>query len=381
MPMAIEAPLRLHRRRLLALGAAAWAGAPTAAVAGGDEGLLAASAWTDAAGRHHVGLLRIGAGPQRPLASLEVPTRAHGLATLPDGSILAVARRPGDWLLRWHPLQHPPRAGRPAGHWWWAGADRRFAGHLRLTPDARTLFTTEIQLESGTGRVVRRDPVSLDETAVWPTGGLDPHDLFCLPGGELLVANGGILALPETGRLKRDLERMDSSLAHIGSNGELRGQWHLADPRLSIRHLARHASGVFGVALQAEHDDPSARAAAPTFARFDLAHGLLQTSAAAFAGSGYTGDVAATRDGWALSCPRDDRLLRIGADGRSGGTTALGDGCALLAAADGKRVWGFGGPSWRTLDGGHEVAALSAGARFDNHAVAWPGRLGSSARS
>ena len=84
MPMAIEAPLRLHRRRLLALGAAAWAGAPTAAVAGGDEGLLAASAWTDAAGRHHVGLLRIGAGPQRPLASLEVPTRAHGLATLPE---------------------------------------------------------------------------------------------------------------------------------------------------------------------------------------------------------------------------------------------------------------------------------------------------------
>lgn len=373
MPTVIEVAPRLDRRRLLALGAAAWVG-PGAARAGGDAGLLAASAWTDAAGRHHVGLLRIGAGPQRPLASLEVPTRAHGLATLPDGSILAVARRPGDWLLRWHPLHRQPRAGRPAGHWCWAAAERRFAGHLRLTPDARTLFTSEIALETGAGRIVRRDPMSLDETAVWPTGGLDPHDFFCLPGGQLLVANGGILALPETGRLKRDLERMDPSLAHLGSDGELRGQWRLADPRLSIRHLARHASGVFGVALQAEHEDPAARAAAPTFARFDLARGLLQTSAAAFAGSGYTGDLVATREGWALSCPRDDRVLDIAVDGHAGAATALGDGCALLAAADGKRAWGFGGPAWRALDGSPEVAALAAGERFDNHAVVWPGR-------
>jgi hypothetical protein len=36
-------------------------------------------------------------------AALDVPTRAHGVWAEAGGTLLAVARRPGDWLLRWRP--------------------------------------------------------------------------------------------------------------------------------------------------------------------------------------------------------------------------------------------------------------------------------------
>jgi len=60
-----------------------------------------AAAWQAGTG-YRVGILGISDEVTLAIETvLEVPTRAHGLLREASGSLLAVARRPGDWLLRW----------------------------------------------------------------------------------------------------------------------------------------------------------------------------------------------------------------------------------------------------------------------------------------
>jgi uncharacterized protein len=374
MPMAID-----PRRRQFVLGSAALLLAARAGAADGGGGpghTHLVAAWDDAAGAHHIGLLRVGRGQASVLRTIEVPTRCHGLAYEPDGSVLAVARRPGDWLLRWHPqLDKPAPDTARSVQWSWAPAERRFNGHVLLAPQGDAVYSTEIDIDSGQGLLVQRDPATLQARAAWPTRGHDPHDIEWLPGGDLLVANGGIQTLPETGRLKRALDQMDSSLASIDpARGEVTGQWHLPDPRLSLRHLARHRSGLIGVALQAEHDDPDARAAAPVFAVFDPAAGRLSLRAPDRPASGYAGDVAAVHDGWVVSCPRNDDLMHVAPDGSGTAHQRFASVCAIAPAPGGQAVWALGRNALSSGAAADPVRALPDGSQFDNHVILWAGR-------
>ncbi|MFM2406635.1 MAG: hypothetical protein RL223_4515 [Pseudomonadota bacterium] len=198
------------------------------------------AAWQRRDGQHQIGWLALPAdgGALRVLAALDVPTRAHQVIAGTDGALLAVARRPGDWLLRWAGPGH-------RAQWRWADDDRRYNGHLLPSPDGRWLLSTETDLLDGLGRIVRRDAASLATVEVWPSGGRDPHQLIWAGAeapGALYVANGGITTLPETGRRKLALGTMDSSIVRLdGHDGRLLAQWRLDDPRLSLRHLARPA--------------------------------------------------------------------------------------------------------------------------------------------
>lgn len=314
-----------------------------------------AAAWDDAAGRHHAGWLQAGERGLHVLQSIELPTRAHGLWLEPDGSLLIVARRPGDWLLRWRPGAAP--------QWQWSEPERRFCGHVIAAGGA--LFTTEADLDSGAGRVVRRDPRSLQALGDWPSQGIDPHQLLAEADGHLLVANGGVPTRPESGRVKLALERMDASLVRLDArSGSLLGQWRLPDARLSIRHLARHADGVLGVALQAEHEDAAARASAPLLALFDGAG--LRVAEQPDPLAGYAGDIAATRDGFVLAATRAGGLASWNADGRWRGFVPLPDACAL-ATDDSGVLWAGGrGQALRVASGG-TTQALAAAPRLDNH--------------
>lgn len=362
--MAIES---LHRRHWLA-AAAALAAAPLWAKPARQRSLLAAWQHAD---QQHVGLLRIDgdrlvAGPH-----LDVPTRAHGLLAEPGGTVLAVARRPGDWLVRWK-----PRSGQAT--WHWIDGDRRFNGHVVHGPARRALWTTETDLASGAGLVGVRDAASLEKAAEWRTHGLDPHQLLVLPSalgklpaGTLLVANGGIPTLPETGRAKRDLHRMDPSLVALHArSGALLAQWRLDDPHLSIRHLAWDArTRRLGIALQAEHADAAARAAAPVLAVWDGddLHAARQQPPM----QGYGGDICAQPGGgFIVSCPRADTLAMFAADGQF--LRAVPHPLAYaLAQADGS-WWSSGREAALAVDRadpalvGHPSASATAW-QFDNH--------------
>jgi hypothetical protein len=327
---------------------------------------------------HHIGLVDVGAKQWRVNRSLAVPNRAHGVMVESSGSVLALARRPGDWLLRWN-----PRTGET--QWQWMEGDRRFNGHVVASPQGDTLWTTETDLETAQGHLGVRDSRTLEKTAEWATQGMDPHTLMVLPqalgrkpAGSLMVANGGIPALPETGRTKRDLGRMDASLVALNpQTGAVLGQWRLVDPYLSIRHLAWDAvSKRLGIALQSEHPDGALRQAAPVLAVWVGAQLLPSVEQPVL--QGYGGDICARPGGgFVVSCPRADALALFSPAAVWSSTQPHRDSCALVAQ---------GGQWWASGPGGVLTVAPSLGSvvalaaapeeriQFDNHWQIWPHR-------
>lgn len=266
------------RRQALALGLAVSTGAWPLARAAAPGPRLAA-AWRcslrlspqgevlgPAEPTDHVGLLvpDWDAGVLRLAAAVAVPDRVHGLEPDPAGGFLAVAYRPGRWLMRVGPDGQVRVQRRiddePHG--------RSFNGHARFSPDGRWLYTSETDPRDDQGWIGVRRAEDLRLVHQWPSQGVEPHDLRVDDEGRLWVAHGGILRAP--GDRKRELERMQSSLVRLGADGRLQGRWQLDDRRLSLRHLVlnRDEAGVLrvGVALQAEHDDAGARRDAPVLA-------------------------------------------------------------------------------------------------------------------
>jgi hypothetical protein len=332
-----------------------------------------AAAW-QTGNEYQVGVLQQdSAGALRIVQALDVPTRAHGLLREASGALLAVARRPGDWLLRWD------RAGR-AVTWRWIEPQRAFSGHVVVSEDGRTLYTTEIELDTGVGLVGVRDAASLEKSAEWPTHGIDAHELIwdIIGKNRLIVANGGVPTRPETGRVKRDLARMDSSLVRLDTGtGELLGQWRLDDRRLSLRHMAWNCEAVesvLGIALQAEHDDPAAKASAPVLALFD-GHSL-RTAPAPIPLAGYGGDIASLGRSFAVSCPRAQGVALHSVDGAWRRLIPLEEACALVATP--AEIWAGGCHAALTLSGeeapgsaiGRSAAHPVPDIRLDNHWIA-----------
>ena len=354
-----------------------WAAAKTAP-------LRVASAWQADTG-YCVGVLTQRDAGLVVTDALEVPTRAHGVWVEPAGTLLAVARRPGDWLVRWRP-DSAGQAGTSgkAIAWGWIEPDRAFNGHVIASADGRILYTTETNLETGSGLIGVRDAATLEKTGEWPTHGMDPHELLLDADGSLLVANGGIPALPETGRIKLQLSRMDASLVRLDTRrGDLLGQWRVADQRLSLRHIAwgpaRADSGsgqrLLGIAMQAEHDDAAAKAAAPVLALFDGKSLAVQGSGAGHALRGYGGDIAFAAGRFSVSCPRANGVAHWHADGSWAGFSPLAEACALTAVSAGSAaspadsvLWAAGNPAALSLGRGEEAAPQTLDSlRLDNH--------------
>ncbi|QTD46357.1 DUF1513 domain-containing protein [Ottowia testudinis] len=374
-------PKSRPRRHLLCAGLLA--ALPASARATPIAPMPLAATWAAADGSYHAGILSLSNSElvgqstrgQRPQNTIELPTRAHAVLPAADRSLIVVARRPGDWLLRWR----PGSSAEP--EWVWAGADRSFNGHAIFSADGARLFTTETDAATGAGLIGVRDARSLRLLAEWPTHGIDPHELLLDAGGQLIVANGGVPTQPETGRARRDMSRMDSSLVRLhATTGQRLAQWRLLDTRLSLRHLARMTVAGkphIGIALQAEHDDPAQRAAAPVLALLD---GQQLRTCAAPPLAGYGGSIVAWQGQWVVSCPRVHGVARFDAGGRWLGQLALTEACALAVAPTDETLW-VGGRERAALyharhasthHARHASTHHAPGLRLDNHWAPWP---------
>ncbi len=223
--------------------------------------------------------------------ALAVPDRVHGLLDDGDAGFIAVAFRPGAWLLRVDP------DGKVAQRIVMAeeGA-RTLDGHALFDPSGQWLITTETDPRDDQGWISIRDRRTLKKVAEWRSQGIEPHQACLDATGKLVIAHGGILRAAKD--RKRDLERMESSLVRLDpATGELLGSWRLHDRRLSLRHLAlgneRAPNGkpLIGIAIEAEHDDPARRAAAPVLAVWDGTE--LRTPTHVPVGKGYSSDIVA----------------------------------------------------------------------------------------
>lgn len=266
-------------------------------------------------------------------ATAELPGRGHGICLRPGtGEAVVFARRPGTFAAVFEPASGlvVRRFDTPPG--------RHFFGHGTFDAEGRLLFATENDPEGVRGVLGVYDAADgYRRLGELPTHGIGPHDVTFLPGGTLVVANGGIHTRPETGRTKLNLATMRSGLAFLDPmSGRLLDERRLAPALrlLSLRHVDITKDGRMVAAMQWEGDPAQL---VPLLALADGAglrlldappHELAEMA-------GYIGAVAFDRAGGtiAASCPRGDRVAFWDADGRFLRTIAITDTCAIGPAA------------------------------------------------
>jgi len=362
--------MAIDRRTFLAALAAAL-GVPAAAAARGiGARFLSAQATID--GDFAVAALD-GAGDV--LFQLPLPDRGHAVALRPKTDEAVVfARRPGSFAVVFD------MAGSSVMELE-SGEDRHFFGHGVFSADGRYLFSTENDIGNGRGVIGVRDAQDgYRRIGEFPTHGTGPHDLSWLAdGATLVVANGGILTKPETGRAKLNRAEMAPSLAYVDArDGRLLREFRLAPAlhRLSIRHLARAADDTVAIAMQFEGD---AEALVPLVGiqRGDDEIQLLSAPEAALRKmDNYCGDICLDVSGRtiAASSPRGNticfwdlpRAAFLGAVG-------LTDACGLAPLPDPDRflITSGTGALYRVDGRGLRVETLvsdlDARGRWDNH--------------
>lgn len=269
--------------------------------------------------RQEVGILEIPEeGPRlRIAARVAVPSRAHGLTALPDGGFVAVAFRPGHWMLRLDATGRQMAQGGldPAG-------PLHFSGHAALDASGRWLLATACDTASGEGFISVHDASTLRQHALLRSGGIEPHQLVLDDKGQVLIAHGG-LRRTRDGRRRLDLP-VAASLDRLDlSGGQVTGRWTLDDPELSIRHLAYAVADGGGtrqglaLALQAEHADRQLRRGAPLLARWDGS--TLTADPATQDLGGVAGDIAACPGGGHLvSQAQAGAAWRVGPEPETG---------------------------------------------------------------
>ncbi|MBI3148901.1 MAG: DUF1513 domain-containing protein [Betaproteobacteria bacterium] len=290
------------------LGAAALA--PVALAEAGTSLLRVGGGWRMNERDFQVGALRI--DWSRGVVNLEfaihTPSLPHAIVPEPGGGFLAVATRPGTWLLRVDAQGQVVHRLHMADE----GDARTLDGHVIASNDGRWLFTGETDRQTGAGWFSVRDARHLRKVAEHRTQGIDPHQILVDAEGQLLIANGGIPRTP-LGQ-KRNLEEMDPKLVRVNpQNGEKLGEWSLRDKRLSPHHIAWNrpiagdAPRLLGIGLQAEHDEPHQRHQAPLLAVWDGKELKLPTHVVA---KGYAGDVAAgPNGGFVLTAQHANRIV------------------------------------------------------------------------
>jgi hypothetical protein len=168
---------------------------------------------------------------------LSLPSRGHGTAHRPNsGEVAIIARRPGKYILVVDSYNGEKLAQIDSID------GRHFYGHGVYSMDGLWLYATENEYETGDGVIGVydvRDGYKLVETI--QTYGIGPHEIVFLGDGKtMVVANGGIMTHPESGRHKLNLAEMDSSLVYIEINSGKLLSKHKLTPELklmSIRHL------------------------------------------------------------------------------------------------------------------------------------------------
>ena len=270
------------------------------------------------------------------LFTLPLPARGHAAAAHPHfAQAVAFARRPGTFaiVIDCAAGTEIARLEAPKG--------RHFYGHGVFSADGDRLFTTENDYEAGVGIVGVWDGQNYARLGEFPSGGVGPHDVRLMPGGQtLVVANGGIETHPETGRTKLNLPMMQPSLSYLDLSGTVLEHVELPHTmhRNSIRHLAVRQDGLVGFAMQWQGDSSQHPPLLGLHRRGKATRLLSAPPEKQSTLQGYAGSIAFAEDGQtiAITCPRGNTLHRFSVgDDQLSGVFALEDVCGLGPGPDG----------------------------------------------
>jgi hypothetical protein len=178
--------------------------------------------------------------------------RGHGLCQNPikTEQIIMFSRRPGTQGIRFN------SSTRKADGSFDCADNRHMHGHGCYSLDGNRLYCAESEVSTGQGKITVRDSVTLALIAEFDSHGIGPHEIAMMPDGiTLVVANGGLLTHPDSGRKVLNYETMRSTLSYINSQtGQLISEHLVAESKASIRHLDVAEDGTVAIAFQVQRD-------------------------------------------------------------------------------------------------------------------------------
>ena len=273
----------------------------------------------------------------RELFAVDLPARGHDIALRPGSREAAIfARRPGTWFV----VVDCGSGGIIRQQT--ANGNRHYFGHGVYSADGKLLYATENDTQTGNGIIGIYDAASdYRRLAEFPSHGIGPHDIALLPDGRtLVIANGGLMTLPDSGREVLNPGTMRSTIDLVDcGQGELLARFEI-DPsyrNLSLRHLSLTARGdiLFGGQYQGEAED------LPLLAGMISSGGqiaLLPTPDDELAAlENYIGSVAVDRDGEILAAtsPHGNRIAFWNIRSREFiGSRRMADVCGIAAGPD-----------------------------------------------
>lgn len=370
----------MNRRQFITSLAAATLLAPLTGLAGNRQSIAGNgdyfSAWASSDGHYFISGFD---ADGRVKFETPLPGRGHALAIHPHGNhIIAVARRPETFL-----LVIDSQSGEIL-HKLESRSGRHFYGHSYFSADGNHLYTTENDFEHSRGVIGVRDVLAdyqqIDE---FSAHGIGPHELAMLSNGRtLVVANGGILTRPETGRSKLNLDTMSPSLTYLDAEtGELMEQHKLPQSlhKNSIRHFSVNAKDQICFAMQYQgqyqsNDDEIL----PLVGFHQMGQDIKLLKAPATITkqmSNYCGSVCSDSSSrwFAVSSPKGNLITFWSAsDGQFVGSTEVKDGCGIAAGTqNGEFLLSSGtGALSRYRIGSHKQQQLNRNSldkRWDNH--------------
>lgn len=300
--------------------------------------------------------------------AVDLPARGHAATAHPTRpEAVAFARRPGVFAMVLDCVTGAvlARLSPPEG--------RQFNGHGAFSPDGTVLMTSEVVAEGSAGRVGLWDVTAgYRRIGEWSSGGIGPHDMKLIPGGGLVIANGGIETDPDD-RTKLNIATMRPNLTYLDVDGAILDQVELA-PDLaqnSIRHLALGPGGEVAFAMQWEGDPAIPVPLLGIHRRGQPA--VLSPEDTAGAMQGYAGSIAIDRSGGmvALTSPRGGTvMIHDAATGEVLATHRRTDLCgAARAEAGGFTLTDGLGAVWSADAGGLRLMTKADGFAWDNHLI------------
>lgn len=178
--------------------------------------------------------------------------RGHGLCQNPVNrhQVVMLARRPGTLAIV---VNVESGEIEKSFH---CAPNRNMQGHAVFSNDGQFIFNAEADSITAEGKITVRETHNFKQVNEFSSHGIGPHELAFMPDGiTLVIANGGLLTRPNTGRTVHNYPTMRSTLAYINSqNGQLVNEHTVAASKASIRHLDVAADGTVAIAMQVQRD-------------------------------------------------------------------------------------------------------------------------------
>jgi hypothetical protein len=266
-----------------------------------------------------------------------LPARAHAMLIHPKkNQVIVFARRPGYFL-----LVLDAKTGKVIQRIK-TEENRPLCGHGVFSHDGKRLYLTVNNIDLGRGVIHVLDATNnykqIDE---FSSGGIGPHEIGLLRDGKtLVVANGGILTHPDSGRSKLNLDSMTPALTYLNAdNGKVIAAYQLAKKhhQLSIRHFDINQEDTVCFAMQyqgaRQHRLPLIgfhQQGQLTLQLAKMPNDLLSQM------KNYCGSVCVDQSGkcFAVSSPRGDLITLWNDGGEYLSSQTLKDGCGIAMGRD-----------------------------------------------